>query len=72
MSTKRTPSGIKRPTTGTFANFATARTVARDLNVKHGRGRRAIKAQDGNHAIIFRPAVAANKQRQVRDLGAAV
>ena len=61
---------IARPKSGAYSTHATARTVARDLNVKNGRGYRALKAQDGSHAVIFRPAVASNRQRKVRGIGA--
>lgn len=57
---------IARPKSGDFSNFSAARTVARDRNERNGRGHRAIKAQDGSFAVVFRPAVAANRQRRVR------
>lgn len=67
--TKHTTSGIRRPAKGEFVTFATARSHARDLNTTKGRGYRALRAQDGNgFAVIFRPAVASNKQRKVRDI----
>lgn len=64
----KTPGGIARPKSGGFVTYDAARTVAKRANVAQGRGRRALKAQDGNYAVIFRPAVAANKQRRVRAL----
>lgn len=66
----KTPGGIKRPRTGQIATFRAARTVAKVRNVENGRGHRALKTLDGNYAIIFRPAVANNKQRRVRSLDA--
>jgi hypothetical protein len=67
--TTKTPSGIKRPAKGEFVRFATARQHARDLNSTKGRGYRALKAADGNgFGVIFRPAVAGNKQRKVREV----
>lgn len=68
----KTPAGIVRPKRGTYARFIDARSAARKLNETKGRGYRALKAQDGNAEVIFRPAVAGNKQRKVRALGTAV
>ena len=66
---KTTPSGIQRPRTGGFARWDYARSVAKRANVSGvGRGHRAIKAQDGNYTVIFRPAVTTNKQRKVREV----
>ncbi len=66
---KTTPSGIQRPRTGGFARWDYARSVAKRANASGvGRGNRAIKAQDGNYTVIFRPAVVNNKQRKVRSV----
>ena len=68
-NTSKTSSGIKRPAQGEFVTFSTARSHARDLNAANGRGYRALRAADGKgFAVIFRPAVAGNKQRKVRDI----
>lgn len=65
--TKTTPSlRIARPESGQFTTYEFARGFARMMNVRNGRGYRALKAQDGTFAVIFRPAVAGNKQRRVR------
>lgn len=64
--TKTTARGIVRPRSGNFSDFATARTVAKAANMARGRGHRALRAQDGSFVVVFRPAVAANKQRRVR------
>lgn len=63
---KTTARGIVRPKSGQFDSFAMAREVARTRNIVNGRGHRAIIAQDGRSAVIFRPAVASNRQRRVR------
>jgi hypothetical protein len=55
-----------RPATGEYKNFRAAQIVAKGENLRNGRGYRAVKAQDGSGAVIFRPAVASNKQRRVR------
>jgi hypothetical protein len=69
MTTPKTPSGIKRPTAGEFSTFSTARSHAKDLNARFGRGHRALKAKDARtYGVIFRPAVANNKQRRVREV----
>jgi hypothetical protein len=65
---KFTPSGIARPVNGAYSTFATARTLAKSKNQTNGRGYRALKARDGAYGVIFRPAVANNKQRRVRTL----
>lgn len=66
---KRTPVlRIRRPESGPYAVFSIARMVAKERNAENGRGYRAIKAQDGSHAVVFRPAVANNKQRRVREV----
>jgi len=65
---RKTPGGIVRPASGAFVSFDQARTVARQTNERLGRGHRALKARDGKFAVIFRPAVAGNKQRRVRAL----
>jgi hypothetical protein len=68
-SNTKTASGITRPVAGQFQSFGTARSHAKDLNSRFGRGHRALKAQDGRtFAIVFRPVVAANKQRKVREV----
>lgn len=68
-NTSKTPSGIKRPEKGEFVRFSTARAHARDLNEANGRGFRALRAADGKgFGVIFRPAVAGNKQRKVREI----
>lgn len=66
--TRKTRTGIVRPTNGSLTTWTEARTIARERNARNGRGHRALKAQDKNYAVIFRPAVAANKQRRVRSL----
>lgn len=64
---RTTPSGITRPRQGEFVTFEVARTKAKGLNQANGRGYRALKAANGNgYAVIFRPAVANNKQRKTR------
>ena len=63
-----TPGGIQRPTSGEFVRFSTARSHARDLNATKGRGYRALRAADGTYAVVFRPAVAGNRQRKVREV----
>lgn len=68
MYAKTTPSGIARPETGPFVSYRTAQILARQKNVNHGRGYRALRAQDGSAAIVFRPSVAGNRQRRVRAL----
>ena len=65
--TKTTPSlRIARPESGQFTTFAFARGFARMMNARNGRGYRALRAQDGTFAVVFRPAVAGNRQRKVR------
>lgn len=64
----KTRTGIARPVKGTLSDWPTARGIAKDRNVANGRGHRALKAQTGGYSVIFRPAVAVNKQRRVRDL----
>ena len=61
-----TPSGIVRPRSGNFSSFDAARATAKALNLSRGRGHRALRAQDGTAVVIFRPAVAANRQARVR------
>jgi len=69
MNTTKTPSGIKRPTTSVYANWSIARTSARMFNEQHGRGYRALKTANGDgYTVIFRPAVAINKQRKNREI----
>jgi hypothetical protein len=69
MITTKTPSGIKRPTKAVFVNHADAVAHARNLNATKGRGYRALKAADGRgSAVVFRPAVANNRQRRVREV----
>lgn len=68
-STAKTTTGIKRPRNADFLRWEAARQHARNLNVAKGRGFRALKAADGQgYAVIFRPAVASNKQRKVREV----
>jgi hypothetical protein len=58
-----------RPSSGQFTAWKDARDTARLANKRQGRGHRAVKALDGqSYAVIFRPAVAANKQRRVRSV----
>jgi hypothetical protein len=64
--TKTTPKGTPRPKSGQFTTYAFAVGFARMMNVRNGRGYRALRAQDGSFAVIFRPAVAGNRQRRVR------
>lgn len=67
--TRTTPGGIARPKRGTYTTFARARKVAKERNrTGLGRGNRALKAQDGNYSVVFRPAVVNNKQRRVREV----
>lgn len=69
MTSKSTPGGIVRPKKGALVSFDIARREAKYLNAKGlGRGHRAIKAQDGNYSVVFRPAVVNNKQRRVREV----
>ena len=69
VTSLKTPSGVKRPTKGQFQTFTTARSHAKDLNARFGRGHRALKASDGRtYGVVFRPAVANNKQRKVREV----
>lgn len=67
---RRTPSGITRPAHGPYSGYVVARTRAKSLNQTNGRGYRAILARDRTAAIVFRPAVANNRQRRVRALNA--
>ena len=67
MNTK-TRGGIARPQTGPWRSFGWARFEAKRLNAERGRGFRALKAQDGGYAVVFRPAVANNRQRRVREV----
>lgn len=66
--TTKTASGVKRPATGKYKTYRQAATVAKGKNVEHGRGYRALKALDGSYGVIFRPEVAANKQRRNREV----
>lgn len=67
--TSKTPSGIKRPETPDFKTWDRARANAKSLNVTNGRGYRALKTAKGDgYTVIFRPAVAANKQRRNREI----
>lgn len=67
----KTKSGIVRPTLAVYGDWTVARGVAKDANAKNGRGHRAVKTRDASgYAVVFRPAVAANKQRKCRALGA--
>ena len=69
MTSKTTPGGIARPKNGILSSFRAAQRVAKDRNARGlGRGHRAIKAQDGNFSVVFRPAVVNNKQRRVREV----
>ena len=68
MNNTKTTTGITRPVKGDFVRFAAARSHAKNMNVAKGRGFRALKAQDGRYGVIFRPQVANNKQRSVREV----
>lgn len=68
IQNSKTPSGILRPVKGDFVRFAAARSHAKNMNVAKGRGFRALKASDGKYGVVFRPAVANNKQRRVREV----
>jgi hypothetical protein len=69
MKNITTTSGIKRPAKAVFVNFEDARSHARNLNQTKGRGYRALRTSDGSgFAVIFRPAVASNRQRKVREV----
>jgi hypothetical protein len=57
-----------RPDTGEHKVWKDARDTARLTNKSNGRGYRAVKAKDGRYAVIFRPAVANNRQRRVREV----
>jgi hypothetical protein len=67
-TSKKTKGGIVRPKTGVYATWQHARGNARRKNFRLGRGYRALKAQDGSYGVVFRPAVANNKQRRVREV----
>lgn len=67
--TSKTPSGIKRPTTAVFASWERARNTAKANNDQRGRGYRALKTANGKgYTVIFRPAVANNRQRANRQI----
>lgn len=58
-----------RPKVSQYVRWETARQHAKTLNLTNGRGYRALRAQDGKgYAVIFRHAVASNKQRKVREV----
>ena len=64
-----TTSNLTRPSRAVYADWAIARSAAKSRNQQFGRGHRALKSQDGKgYAVVFRPAVAGNKQRRQREI----